>query len=204
MNTTQQRETTVMGKFAGAIAACVMVVGFALPNASAATIESTTALSPPTIFAPGLTVDIGNSFDAVASGSTFIDHYTFTLGGAGLSVGSAISITLDFPGVADFSLDPFNAGMYTGGGTLLGIASVVGGEVGPPGSPIRHVLLVSALAAGDYDFRVQGLVAGADGGSYGGTLQVITAVPEPEVYAMLAAGLGLMGWVGRRRKQRIA
>ena len=27
------------------------------------------------------------------------------------------------------------------------------------------------------------------------------AVPEPEIYAMLATGLGLMGWVGRRRKQ---
>jgi hypothetical protein len=27
-------------------------------------------------------------------------------------------------------------------------------------------------------------------------------VPEPEIYAMLAAGLGLMGFVGRRRKQK--
>jgi hypothetical protein len=29
----------------------------------------------------------------------------------------------------------------------------------------------------------------------------VNAVPEPEVYAMLAAGLGLMGFVARRRKQ---
>lgn len=29
-------------------------------------------------------------------------------------------------------------------------------------------------------------------------------VPEPEIYAMLGAGLGLMGWVTRRRKQRAA
>lgn len=28
----------------------------------------------------------------------------------------------------------------------------------------------------------------------------ITPVPEPEIYAMLGIGLGLMGWVGRRRK----
>jgi len=29
-------------------------------------------------------------------------------------------------------------------------------------------------------------------------------VPEPEIYAMFGIGLGLMGWVGRRRKQQAA
>jgi len=33
---------------------------------------------------------------------------------------------------------------------------------------------------------------------------IITAVPEPEIYAMLAAGLGLMGFVARRRRQQAA
>ena len=33
------------------------------------------------------------------------------------------------------------------------------------------------------------------------TVPVMTPVPEPEIYAMLGAGLGLMGWVGRRWKQ---
>ena len=32
----------------------------------------------------------------------------------------------------------------------------------------------------------------------------VAAVPEPEIYAMMAAGLGLMGFVGRRRKLQIA
>jgi len=30
--------------------------------------------------------------------------------------------------------------------------------------------------------------------------QVITPVPEPEIYAMMGIGLGLVGWIGRRRK----
>jgi hypothetical protein len=30
----------------------------------------------------------------------------------------------------------------------------------------------------------------------------VSAVPEPEVYAMLAAGLGLIGWKLRRRQRR--
>lgn len=29
-------------------------------------------------------------------------------------------------------------------------------------------------------------------------------VPEPEIYAMMGVGLGLLGWVGRRRKQQTA
>jgi len=32
-------------------------------------------------------------------------------------------------------------------------------------------------------------------------LTVVTNVPEPEIYAMLAAGLGFMGFVARRRRQ---
>jgi hypothetical protein len=32
----------------------------------------------------------------------------------------------------------------------------------------------------------------------------VTAVPEPESYAMLLAGLGLMGAIARRRKQNQA
>jgi hypothetical protein len=34
-----------------------------------------------------------------------------------------------------------------------------------------------------------------------GELQVLAAVPEPEAYAMLMAGLGLLGAVARRRRQ---
>jgi hypothetical protein len=30
----------------------------------------------------------------------------------------------------------------------------------------------------------------------------VTAVPEPETYAMLLAGLGLMGTIARRRKSK--
>jgi hypothetical protein len=33
---------------------------------------------------------------------------------------------------------------------------------------------------------------------------VVTAIPEPEIYAMMAVGLGLLGWVGRRKKLKEA
>gem|GEM_PF-2635134 len=47
----------------------------------------------------------------------------------------------------------------------------------------------SYLALDNFQFRVEQSV-------------VTTPVPEPEIYAMMAAGLGLMGWVGRRRNAR--
>jgi len=37
-----------------------------------------------------------------------------------------------------------------------------------------------------------------------GGVPVVTAVPEPEIYAMMAIGLGLMGFVARRRRQQAA
>ena len=38
--------------------------------------------------------------------------------------------------------------------------------------------------------------------SHDAQAMVTTPIPEPEIYAMLGLGLGLMGWVGRRRKQQ--
>jgi hypothetical protein len=42
--------------------------------------------------------------------------------------------------------------------------------------------------------------------SYGGglTLTAVAAVPEPETYAMLLAGLGVIGAIARRRKAAVA
>ena len=37
-------------------------------------------------------------------------------------------------------------------------------------------------------------------GGNGGVVPPIPAVPEPETYAMLLAGLGLLSWIGRRRR----
>ncbi|MBA2658816.1 MAG: PEP-CTERM sorting domain-containing protein [Nitrosospira sp.] len=38
------------------------------------------------------------------------------------------------------------------------------------------------------------------GGNRGSILASVTAIPEPETYAMLLAGLGLVGFIARRRK----
>ncbi|MEO8443102.1 MAG: ice-binding family protein [Betaproteobacteria bacterium] len=47
-----------------------------------------------------------------------------------------------------------------------------------------------------------GILTGSNG--LNGDLSPVGAIPEPETYAMLLAGLGLMGFVARRRKQNAA
>lgn len=51
--------------------------------------------------------------------------------------------------------------------------------------------------------KVQFLTSATDTRKTGSLLSqdIATAISEPEIYAMLAAGLGLMGWISRRRKQ---
>lgn len=50
-------------------------------------------------------------------------------------------------------------------------------------------------AFGFYNYsQAQVLYAGID----------VSPIPEPETYAMLLAGLGLIGFVARRRKQHVA
>ncbi len=55
------------------------------------------------------------------------------------------------------------------------------------------------LGPGNYYYEITGTVLGSKGGSY--TLDsYISPVPEPETYAMLLAGLGMIGFSMRRRR----
>lgn len=60
-----------------------------------------------------------------------------------------------------------------------------------------------ALTAGDYYYEVTArVVSTASAGSYQLSSTLLTApVPEPESYAMLLAGLGVLGFVSARRRK---
>ena len=67
--------------------------------------------------------------------------------------------------------------------------NVVGVSPFANGSREYHILIVQ----NDSELHQRAITAGY--------ATSITAVPEPETYAMMLAGLGLLGFAARRRKQ---
>jgi hypothetical protein len=69
----------------------------------------------------------------------------------------------------------------------------------------EYAVLPSTLITGDLTLTVTGQVGNvATAGqsvaaSYGGTIN-LAPVPEPETYALMLAGLGVVGWMARRRR----
>ena len=56
-----------------------------------------------------------------------------------------------------------------------------------------------SLGSGDYYYQVTGIGAGTRGGFYTISSQV-TPVPEPQTYALMLSGLGVVGFLALRRR----
>jgi hypothetical protein len=121
------------------------------------------------------TVVIGNP--AVAT-PFFFDTYTFTLADASTVFGGAFS----------FGITNFSAVLQDDSFATVGTDANLGDGFSFEG-----------LAAGSYALSFLGFSNA--GGAYGGVVSAVsTPVPEPETYAMLLAGLGMIGFMVRRRR----
>jgi hypothetical protein len=166
-------------------------------SASADTITNLTVGPLPT------SLTYSNSFASASTGTTFYDDFIFTI-----PDGSANSVTTSINLDSILGLTDLRARLYTGSVHQTGSVAI-GTVIEHWGTTVNYSPTVSAttvvlnpvsLLAGTYTLQIKGTVAGLSGGSYAGVLNIANPVPEPETYAMLLAGLGLMGFMSRRRK----
>ena len=123
-------------------------------------------------------LDFENTGKVSKSGS-FLDTYTFTLGGESVVDATFLSRNINF---GSYSL-------FDGTGMTSLYSSSFGGQASFSNS--------WTLDVGVYSFAIGGMAGSA--GSYS-LVASTTPVPEPETYAMLLAGLGIIGFVARRRR----
>lgn len=131
--------------------------------------------------------DYVSTFGSAVTSTPFTDWLDFTLPGTGPAVnGLANSISLSSDGSLVFTLLEvwdMTTNALIGSGTFSN------------GNQVAALSYFTSDIPGSYQLLVQG----TGGGAYAGNLTV-TPVPEPETYAMLLAGLGLIGFTARRRK----
>lgn len=168
------------------------VVAAVLSSAALAANATNTILGAASIGAP-------LSFGGYASGP-FLDNFLFSLpanGGSGYSI-------------SDFTLLPTQFNTVFSGMSLVSNAdgiignaddSLISTVMSPPGGSSQLSLTMGSKPAGNYYLSVFGITNGSQGGIYNGAISV-TAVPEPESYAMFLAGLGVMGAIAVRRNKK--
>jgi len=135
----------------------------------------------------------GDTFGADNAGNTFADRFTFSVDG---TVGSNLDAVISsISRSADVGLDITGLALYGADDVLISAGSALS-------SGTIDVWTISSnnLTAGDYYLQVSGSVVSDSAASFGGAV-MLAPVPEPETYGMMLAGLGVLGFMARRRSK---
>jgi hypothetical protein len=137
------------------------------------------------------------SFSNTVTGA-FTDTWTFDLGSPSIVATSLTNVGITFGSFSTGGITGLLA--YLNGVQLLGPTSVTNS---PPVTVTTQVLTgTRSLPAGTFSLVVSGTGVTGGSASYGGNIVALAApVPEPESYAMLLAGLGVMGAIALRRNK---
>jgi hypothetical protein len=149
----------------------------------------------------------GDTFAMNNNGATFADHFTFSVTGTTSSNFDAIISSISR--TADTGLDISGLSLYrVGGGTGTGTGGTAGDTLVSSGTSMSSgqmdvwTLSSDNLEAGNYYVMVSGNLVSDTSASFGGAVMLAPTapVPEPETYGMMLAGLGVVGFLARRRK----
>lgn len=148
----------------------------------------------------------GDTFAAGNKSATFADHFTFSVSGTtGMNfdaIISSISRTAD-TGLDISGLSLYRVGGGSGTGGTAGDTLVKSGASSMTGAMDVWTLSSDNLTAGSYYVLVSGNLVSDTSAAFGGAVMMspTAPVPEPETYGMMLAGLGVLGFLARRRKQ---
>ncbi len=129
------------------------------------------------------------------------DIYNFQLADA-----SDLVVTANEYEGADVQMNPADFKLYSGtsAGASGDASALIGSMFSFTGGPVMTTVF-SNVAAGSYFFEVSGTITKPLGGDYDVKIEAPTgsgplpSVPEPANMALLLAGLGLMGFMAKRR-----
>jgi hypothetical protein len=182
------------------LSALVAGAAFASQGAAAQAIDRSVPLVTVGDGVGGFNAHFGDTFAASTAGSTFSDIFTFNIGTPFDAAASVTSSYLNTPLTKDLLITGFSLYRYDPA-TMAVLGTAIAGinETGFGSHPTDSWSLSDYnLTNGSYALKVDGRVLGAGGGAFGGDL-VVSAVPEPQSWAMLLAGLGMVGMAARRK-----
>jgi hypothetical protein len=142
----------------------------------------------------GTSAFFGDAFAGNNLGNTFADQFTFAVTGTVPTNFDAIVSSISR--AADVGLDITGLSLFTSGGT-----QIASGTSLQSGAIDVWTLTSNNLSAGNYYVQVSGSLVSNTSGAFGGAV-MLAPVPEPETYGMMLAGLGLVGFLARRRKTK--